>query len=201
VVCYHAAMSREFVIHTAIEFGPLTAFFVASFFSDFYSAAAVLVITTLLALITSFIRYRRFAAFSFFCSMFILVCGTATVYLHDPRWIVIEYTVSNLAFGVGTLGGWYLNRPVLRDLFGHMFLITERGWMLLTYRWGMCFLVTAVMNQLWWYLWPDENLWTLFRFVSTIAIFIFGMYQFSISRRERLPEASPWGLVVMKQTH
>jgi intracellular septation protein len=192
-------MSKEFAIHTSIEFGPLTAFFVASFFFDFYTAAAILVLTTLASLITSFIRYRRFAAFSFFCSIFVLICGTATVYFHDPRWIVIEYTISNLLFAGGLLGGWFMHRPVLRDLFGHMFLITEQGWMTLTMRWGLCFLITGVSNQLWWWIFPDETLWTLFRFVSTIGVFVFGMCQFFTSRRERLPEASPWGLVVMKK--
>lgn len=191
-------MSREFVFHTCIEFGPLTAFFIASFFFDFYTAAAVLVGATITALVVSFLRYRRFAAFSFFCSLFVLVCGTATVYFHDPRWIVIEYTMSNLAFAAALLGGWWYQRPLLRDLFGHMFLITERGWLTLTWRWGACFLITAITNQLWWWMFPDENLWALFRFVSTIGIFIFGMLQFFTSRRERLPEASPWGLVVMK---
>lgn len=191
-------MSKEFAVHTCIEFGPLTAFFVASFFFDFYTAATVLVVTTVLALATSFIRYRRFAAFSFFCSVFVLICGTATVYFHDPRWIVIEYTLSNLAFACAILGAWFNKHPLLRDLFGHMFLITEKGWLILSWRWGVCFLVTAITNQLWWWMWPDENVWTVFRFASTIGIFVFGMLQFLTSRKERLPEASPWGLVVMK---
>jgi intracellular septation protein len=192
-------MSREFAIHTCIEFGPLTIFFITSCFADFYTAATALVLATLAALILSAIRYRRFAAFSFLCSIFVLVCGTATVYFHDPRWIVIEYTASNLIFAIGLLGGWARGRPILRDLFGHMFLISETGWLLLTWRWGICFLVAAVTNQLWWHFYPDEQLWAAFRFVSTLAIFIFGMLQFFVSKRERLPGSSPWGLVVMKQ--
>lgn len=193
-------MSREFIIQTLIEFGPLTAFFFASFIYDFYTAASVLVASTLLALLTSLVRYRRFALFSFFSSVFVLVCGTATVYFHDPRWIVTEYTISNMAFACALLTGWVYDKPILQSLFGHMFLITHHGWMVLTFRWGLCFFVTALTNHIWWWYIPDEEMWSLFRFVSTFAVFIFGMLQFTVSRRERLPGASPWGLVVNKKS-
>ncbi|MFZ2593916.1 MAG: septation protein IspZ [Minisyncoccia bacterium] len=189
-------MSLEFFIHTLIEFGPLTLFFVLSFLTDFYSAALGLVIATCLALLASYVRYKRFALFTFSVSSFILICGSATVYFHDPRWIVIEYTVSNLAFAGVTLVGWYYNRPVLKDLFGHMFLMSEKGWMLLTFRWGLVFLITGIMNQVFWEMTHDENAWTLFRLVSTIGIFIFGLLQFGVSKRERLEGSSPWGLSV-----
>ncbi len=187
-------MSLEFFIHSCIEFGPLTLFFILSFFSDFYVAALGLVIATLIALVGSIMRYRRFALFTFFTSVFILICGTATVYFHDPRWIVIEYTLSNTIFACALLIGWWHNKPVLRNLFDHMFLISDRGWMILTFRWGVLFLVTAITNQLFWEMYPNESSWALFRFVSTIGAFIFGISQFAVSRRERLPDSSPWGL-------
>jgi intracellular septation protein len=188
-------MSLEFALLTAIEFGPLTVFFITSYIYDFYTAALFLVIATIIALIVSVLRYRRFAYFSFLMGLFVLICGSATVLFHDPRWLVIEYTVNNCSLALALLGGYYfLNRPVLRDLFGHMFMISEKGWMILSWRWGMLFLITGVTNQIFWELVRDEYLWTIFRLLATVFIFVFGMSQFLTSRRERLPEGSAWGL-------
>lgn len=188
-------MSLEFAILTAIEFGPLTAFFLTSYLSDFYTAALVLVISTLIGLIVSVIRYGRFAYFSFLMGFFVLTCGSATVYLHDPRWLVIEYTVNNISLSAALLIAYYFyDKPFLRTLFGHMFSISEKGWMLLSWRWGMVFLITGVTNQIFWEMTRNEYHWTIFRLFATCAIFAFGMSQFYTSKKERLPESSSWGL-------
>jgi intracellular septation protein len=191
---YCTAMSRAFAEHTCIEFGPLTLFFFVSFIWGFYPGANALVVSTLVALIYSLYRHKRFAVFSFTVSSLILVCGTLTVLLHEPRWLVWEYTLSNLAFGIASLVSVYQHRPLLRLLFSHMFAIHERGWMKLTLRWGIVFCIAAITNQLFWEWYQDEDLWTLFRFISTFVIFIFGLSQLYISKQERLEGSTPWGL-------
>lgn len=187
-------MPRTFIAHLLIEFGPLTVFFFVSAGWGFYPGAAALVLATVLALYSSLYHLKRFAIFSFCVSAFTLLSGLATLYLREPLWIVLEFTVSNLLFGIILLFAQRRGRLFLRNMFQHMFHISEQGWRLLTTRWGWAFIVIGGTNQLFWYWYPDENLWTLFRFVVTLLTFVFAISQFSVSRRERLPDASRWGM-------
>ena len=187
-------MPLRFIAHTAIEFGPLLLFFFVSGVWGFYPGAAALVISTLVALCSSVMLLKRFAYFSFTVSTFTLLSGIATLYLREPIWLVLEFTLSNLLFGLIILTARRRGKLLLRSLFSHMFLITDRGWWIISFRWGWVFITVGVTNQLFWYWYPDEVQWTMFRFIATILTIVFGLSQFFLSRRERLPEASPWGL-------
>lgn len=187
-------MSKRFVILSFIEFGPLTLFFFVSAIFGFYPGATALVASTLAALVASVLLYRRFAAFSFIVSLLTLIFGTATVYLHEPIWIVLEFTITNILFSIILFVACSRNHAILEDFFGHMFSITHAGWMTLSWRWAWAFLVIGFSNQLFWYIHPVPPLWTMFRFVATFLTFLFGISQLTVSKRERLPDSSPWGL-------
>lgn len=187
-------MSKLFIAHLLIEFGPLIVFFFVSAGWGFYPGATALVVSTVAALYYSTFHLKRFAWFSFTVSLFTLVSGIATLYFQQPLWIVLEFTISNLAFGLVLLLARRQGKLFLKSMFQHMFLITEAGWRLLTARWGWAFIVIGSTNQLFWYWCPNEDLWTLFRFVVTLLTFVFAISQFSLSRRERLPDASRWGM-------
>jgi intracellular septation protein len=187
-------VSKRFIVLSLVEFGPLTLFFFVSAIWGFYPGATALVASTVAALVYSILVFKRFAAFSFAVSLLTLVFGTATVYLHKPIWIVLEYTITNLIFGIILFMANHRGHPILKDFFGHMFSITDKGWVILSERWAWAFIIIGVTNQAFWHLYPYENLWTLFRFIATLLTFIFGMYQLTVSKRERLPDSTAWGL-------
>ena len=187
-------MINSFMAHSLIEFGPLILFFLISTIWGFYPGAAALVISTLAALIFSLSYFKRFAYFSVSVSSLTLFSGGITLYLHQPIWLVLEFTLSNLFFGLALLFAQRRGRLILESMFDHMFSISRKGWRTLTIRWGWVLVLIGVTNQVFWYLCPNEELWTLFRFIVTVLTFIFALSQFSLSKRERLPEASPWGL-------
>ncbi len=187
-------MSLLFLIHLLIEFGPLILFFFVSAIWGFYPGATVLVISTLVALIVSAFHLQRFAIFSFTVSVLTLVSGFATLYLRQPLWLVLEFTVSNLLFALVLYAALRRDRLYLKSMFQHMFLMTDRGWRILTARWCWVFFATGVSNQVYWHYIPDENHWTWFRFVTTFLTVVYALSQFSLSRRERLPEATVWGM-------
>jgi intracellular septation protein len=187
-------MSIKFFLYTIIEFGPLTIFFFVSTLFGFYQGATALVISVFLTTIFSIIYFKRVSYFSLILSAFIFFSGLATIYFHNPIFMVLEYTVANLVFAFAQLYGHFKNSLVLKTLFGHMFAISDHGWRRLNFNWGMMFLITAIVNQLFWYFIQNENYWVVFRVASTAFIFFFGMWQFRISRDERLEGSSPWGL-------
>lgn len=187
-------MSKTFAQHTFIEFGPLTLFFFVSWIWGFFPGATALVVSTFLALVYSLVHFKRFAIFSFTASALVLVFGTLTIWLHNPVFLVLEYTLSNAILGVVLVGSYFYGHPLLRDLFSHMFSISRKGWMILTVRWGLVFIIAGITNHIFWELYPNEDAWALFRFFATLLTFLFGISQLLVSKRERLPDSSAWGL-------
>jgi intracellular septation protein len=187
-------MSKIFLAHSFTEFGPLTLFFFVSAYWGFYPGATALVLSTLATLAYSVCYLKRFAYFSLTVSLFTLLSGFATLYFHQPEWLVLEFTISNIFFGIALFSAYRRKTLILKKLFRHMFAMTDHGWRILTLRWAIAFILIGSTNQIFWEMRPYENEWTLFRFVVTLLTIIFAVSQFSLSRRERLPEASKWGL-------
>jgi intracellular septation protein len=79
-------------------------------------------------------------------------------------------------------------------LFQNVFHISEKGWSILSLRWGFFFLLLAGLNE-----WVRQSLtpdmWVTFKLVTIVGTIAFGVSQFILARRERLPDATPWGLV------
>lgn len=182
-----------FVISFLLEFGPTVLFFAVSQWWGFFPGAIVLVVSTALALIVSLIRDKRIALFALLSSILILLFGALTILLWNPWWLFIEYTLYNGLFGLALIWGFFRGRGLLKPLFGTMFLMTERGWRILSLRWGIVFLATAVANEYVWRVFGEDE-WVMFRFVTAVLQCVFGFSQFFLARQERLPEATPWGL-------
>jgi intracellular septation protein len=184
---------RNFLYLLAIEFGPVLLFFLSSIFFNFLFGAGVLVISTIAALVVAQVRDKRIPLFSIVASSFVLVSGAATLITKDPYWVALEYTIYNGLFGVAMFVGYLLEKPILKTFFGTMFSLTERGWNILSLRWGAIFILTALGSELSWRM-GGADLWLWYRFVMTFVLCAFGFSQFFLARKERLPNASPWGL-------
>jgi len=186
-------LTRGFLISFAIEFGPICLFFLGTELGNFFVGTALLVASTALALLTSLIRDKRVPLFSVISSSFVLAFGIATLILMDPLWLVLEYTLYNGLFGLAMFIGLLFGKPLLKPLFEGMFQISDYAWKLLSIRWGIFFLLTAVANE---YVWHNhtEEAWVYFRLIAAVVLCVFGFSQFFLARRERLPHASPWGL-------
>lgn len=186
-------LTRKFLITSLIEFGPITAFFIGTEVSSFFLGAALLVVGTALSLIASLTIDGRVPLFSLVSSFFVLVFGTLTLYLHDARWLVLEYTLYNGIFGISLLIGHFYKKCLLKRLFQHMFHITDAGWLILSFRWSFVFIITAILNQvIWQYL--GEMPWIYFRVVAGVVLALFGFSQIFLARKHREPGASAWGL-------
>lgn len=184
---------KKFFIGLAIEFGPVLLFFISSLFYSFFVGVAVLMVTTVIALVFALVREKRIPVFSLIASTFVLVSGAATLFTHDPYWVALEYTLYNGLFGIAMFIGYVINIPVLKLLFGTMFSITNKGWHILSLRWGIFFIATALGSELCWRM-GSADIWLYYRFLMTLVLCVFGFSQFFLTRKERLPEASPWGL-------
>ncbi len=188
-------LTRRLALNLFIEFGPILSFFVAFNFFDFIRATAVLVAVVAVAFLASIIIEKRVAVFSLFASGSILVFGLATVFLHNPDYIIFKDTLFWGIFGM-IIGGYYMRGTlILKKWFITIFDITERGWKIVSLRWTVFAFMLAVSNQLaLMYMTPAG--WVYYKMSTLVALLVFSAWQFMLSRRERNPGANAWGMRV-----
>ncbi len=186
-------VALKFLVSVAIEFGPVIVFFAVAEYADFFAATTALIFATLAALMTALARERRIPWFSLLSSLFVLLFGVMTLTQKDPYWIQLEYTLYNAVFAGVLFIGLKFDRALLKPMFGTTFLMNDRGWRILSFRWATFFALTAALNE-YFLRFTDADTWVRFRFWAAILLCIFGFSQFFLSRRERLPHANAWGL-------
>ncbi len=186
-------MSPRIFLSLAIEFGPILIFSAISDRVGFLSAVAVFVAATALALVAGLVERGRITWFPLVVGVIVLGFGFLSLWLRDPFFFVIKDTLYNGAFAVAIVVGLAFGRPLLRPLFGDLFAMTERGWIILCRRWGTMFALLAVGNEVARAALSEES-WVTYKLLATVATAAFALYQFRLSRAERLPGSSPWGM-------
>ncbi len=185
--------TQRFLISFAIEFGPISLFFAGVQWGNFFIGTGVLVGATAVALVTSLLCHNRIPLFSLISSAFVLCFGALTLVLHNPLWLVVEYTLYNAIYGMAILVSALAGRPLLKVFFHEMFHISDRAWRTLSMRWGIALLLLALSNEIVWRIFSEDT-WVYYRFLTVVALCLVGLSQFFLTRRERHPDASSWGL-------
>jgi intracellular septation protein len=193
----------------SVEMGPLILFFIANAFpklfepavafivpppiltgpnAGLFTATVVLMAAVAVALAVSFVLTRRLPAVPLMTAVLVLVFGSLTLYLQDAAFIKMKPTVLYAGFGVALFSGLVMNKPVLPIIFDHAMALTERGWRLLTLRWGSFFFVLALLNEIVWRS-QSNDVWVAFKFPGMfILIFLFSLAQMPLIIRHKLPD-------------
>ena len=122
-----------------------------------------LVAGSALALAVGLVAERRIAPLPLFAGVVALIFGGLTLIFHDPRFVKIKPTAINVALAGIMLIGTAMGKNPLRALFAGALHLSTQGWRKLTIRYGIFFLVMAVLNEAVWRTQPD-SIWILFRF-------------------------------------
>lgn len=134
----------------ALEMGPLLVFFVANSRFGIVTGTAVFMVATAVALAASWLLARKIPVLPLVSGVFVLVFGGLTVWLQDDLFIKLKPTIVNTLFGLILLGGLATGRNFLKMALDTAFQVTEDGWRILAVRWGLFFLVLAVINEVVW---------------------------------------------------
>jgi len=191
----------------ALEMGPLFLFLLANFRpkifeptlrlifpahlfegsnAGLFTATAVLMVATVAALIVSFVKTRRLPLMPLATAVLVLVFGGLTLYLHDQTFFQMKPTILYTMFGLALLIGLLFKRPLLPIMLEQTMKLTERGWNVLTLRWGLFFLALAVLNEIVRRTMSWDH-WVLFKFPGTvILIFLFTFAQVPLIMRTEL---------------
>jgi len=157
-----------------------------------FTATAVLIPAVLIALIVSYVQLRRLPVMPLITAILVVIFGALTIYFQDPRFIKMKPTILYLVFGAALLGGLYLKKPVLEIVLDNAMPLTEKGWRILTLRWGLLFFALAILNEIVWRT-QSNTVWVYFKFPGTmILIFLFTLAQVPLMLKHELKdEKSP----------
>jgi intracellular septation protein len=176
-------MSKSKILfNMVIEFGPILTFIVLSEVLDFITATLVFVCLTILALIAVYIDRRKLAPFPTLVSIVVVITGLITVKFNNPEVFIFETTFYNAACALAVIVSLHFKKPLFKVLFQDTFTMTDRGWTILTKRWGYMFVALAISNEFVRYNFSPEG-WVRYKFFITIVSTLFGTYQFLTLRK------------------
>ena len=161
-----------------LEWLPLVVFFVGFKLLGIYWATAALMIACLLQLTVHRVRTGKFKTMHVITVAVVLVLGSATLLLHDRRFIQWKPTVllalASAAFlGSMVVGKQPLARRMLEAVFNEPLQISSRAWLLINSLWvGWLALLAAANIYVAWNF--AESVWVNFKvFGITVAMLVF----------------------------
>lgn len=167
-------------LKTYLDLGPVIIFFVSYFVvGKIYPAphgqpsqpaimwaTGIFMAMTLVSLIASYLIEKKIHLVPLITAGAVLVFGGLTIALHDPRFIKIKPTIIYILFAAILLTGWALRKPFIKHVFRGQLHLSDQGWRVLTLRFGLFFIVAAILN---------EAVWRNFSFDFWITYKVWGM--------------------------
>jgi intracellular septation protein len=187
----------------ALELGPLGVFFfanargawlaetlpaLAALGGPLFIATALFIVATLISLVVSLALTRRLPIMPFVTGIVVVIFGGLTLYLHDETFIKMKPTIVNTLFGVVLLGGLLFGKSLLGYVFDSVFKLTNEGWRILTFRWGLFFLFLAIVNEIVWRNFSTDT-WVSFKVFGIMPLtFLFTLSQLPLLNRTQVKE-------------
>lgn len=186
------------LLKLALEMGPLVLFFFANSKPDLFRpliaatlgerlatgpqsgiliATAIFMAAMLVSLVLTKSLLGRLPIMPLVSGVVVLVFGGLTLYLQDDTFIKIKPTIVNVLFGAILLGGLAFGKPLLPYALDSVFELDAEGWWRLTLRWGLFFLLLAVLNEAVWRT-QTTDFWVAFKVWGIMPItMVFAMAQ------------------------
>ena len=186
----HGGMTNSQWVRMAIELGPLGVFFLLnskanSLFGNepsrniFYATGGFMAATAI-SLAYSYVKFRKIPTMPLVTGVFVMVFGTLTIWLQDDQFIKVKPTIVNALFATALLGAAAMGKPVMKQLFDGAFNLTDKGWMVLTVRWGLFFVLLGVVNEIVWRNFSTD-FWVSFKLFGIMSLtMIFGIAQIPV---------------------
>ncbi|SON57597.1 Intracellular septation protein [Hartmannibacter diazotrophicus] len=192
----------------ALELGPLVLFFfvnargedlvarfpvLGSLGGPLFLATAVFMAAMAVSLVISWVMMRRLAIMPLVTGVVVAIFGTLTLVLHDETFIKMKPTIVNTLFGGTLLIGLLFGKSLIGYVFDDAFRLDDDGWRILTFRWGIFFVVMAVLNEVVWRT-QTTDFWVAFKVWGIMPItLVFSAAQVPAMLRHQLPDEEPKG--------
>ena len=138
------------IIKSLIEIIPLILFFIVNAKYGIIVATKIFVITTLIALVVSYLHLKNFSAPLLITSFLVLIFGGLTIFFKDPTFIKLKPTIVYLLFSSFLFLGLILKKNFLKIYLSNLIKLNNIGWDILTKRWSLFFFTMAILNEIIW---------------------------------------------------
>ncbi|NDV49673.1 MULTISPECIES: inner membrane-spanning protein YciB [unclassified Salipiger] len=186
-------------LKSALEFGPVLAFFAAYLllkdnsyvvggreYQGFVLVTAGFIPLMLLCTGILWKLTGHLSAMQVVTAVLIVVFGGLSVWLNDERFFKMKPTLIYLLFGFALLAGILRGESYLRKVMEGLMPLQDEGWMILTKRICAFFFGLALLNEIVWRTMSTES-WVYFKtFGLTAAVFVFFMTQGGLFKRYAL---------------
>ncbi|MDR3433730.1 MAG: septation protein A [Rouxiella aceris] len=166
-----------------LDFLPLIVFFVFYKLYDIYVASGALIAATALALILTWLKYRKVEKMTLITFVMVAIFGTLTLVFHDDLFIKWKVTVIYVLFsGALLFSQLILKKPLIQRMLGKELTLPDTVWGKLNIAWAIFFLLCGLAN-IYVAFWLPENVWVNFKvFGLTVLTLLFtllsGIYIF-----------------------
>jgi intracellular septation protein len=177
-----AADSNQ-LVKLLIELGPLVVFFFVNSRAGIFWGTGLFVVATIVSLAASRLLLGRVPIMPLVSGIFVIVFGGLTIWLNNELFIKLKPTIVNALFASILLGGLAAGYSLLKPVFGDVMRLTDEGWSKLTLRWGLFFIVLAVLNEVIWRNFSTD-FWVAFKLFGIMPLtIVFAISQIGLLKR------------------
>jgi intracellular septation protein len=171
-----------------LDLGPLLIFFAVNSRFGIFVATGAFMAAIVIALAVAYALTRHLPIMPLVTAIVVVVFGTLTLVLHDELFIKVKPTIIYVLFGFVLLLGLAFGKSLLGVVFDSVFHLTEEGWRKLTLRWGLFFLVLALLNEIIWRT-QTTDVWVSFKVFGVVPLtFLFAALQYPLLTKHAAPE-------------
>ena len=154
-----------------LDIAPLAAFFVAYKLFGVVMATGLLTVFTIISLAITYTKTKKIAIAPLVTGVVVVIFGTLTVVMHDELYIKIKPTLVNLIFAAILLGGLMCKKPLIKHVLESAIALDEKGWRILSLRYGLFFMFLAGLNE---FIWRNfsTDFWVNFKVFGMLTITI-----------------------------
>ena len=157
-----------------LDFLPLIVFFAFYKLYDIYVASGALIVATALALVFTWVKYRKVEKMTLISFLLVLVFGTLTLVFHNDLFIKWKVTVIYALFALALLiSQWVLKKPLVQRMLGKELTLPDKVWSNLNLAWAVFFLACGLAN-IYVAFWLPQSVWVNFKvFGLTVLTLVF----------------------------
>ncbi|AIX73637.1 MAG: septation protein A [Mixta calida] len=146
-----------------LDFLPLVVFFIFYKLYDIYIASGALIAATGLALVASWVLYRKLEKMTIFTFVLVAVFGTLTLVFHNDEFIKWKVTVIYTLFAVALLfSQFFMEKPLIQSMLGKELQLPQHAWRKLNIAWALFFLACGLAN-IYVAFWMPQAFWVNFK--------------------------------------
>lgn len=145
-------------------------FFVCYKLYDIYVASGALVAATAVALVLTWLKYRRVEKMTLITFIMVAIFGTLTLVFHNDLFIKWKVTVIYTLFALALLiSQMVLKKPLIQRMLGKELQLPDGVWSRLNAAWALFFLGCGLAN-IYVAFWLPQSVWVDFKVFGLTAL-------------------------------